>query len=99
VSKHRERLPDRRGAERLEFEHAGRRWTVTAGRFDDGRVSELFIDSGKDSPLLAIAQEGAILASIALQYGAPLGVIAHALAGRSAGPLGAALALVDGASP
>jgi hypothetical protein len=46
--------------------------------------------------LLALARDAAIVASIALQFGAPAGVIRHALDGRDSGPLGAALALVDG---
>ncbi len=29
----RERLPDRRGAELIDFEHGARRWTATIGRF------------------------------------------------------------------
>jgi hypothetical protein len=37
----RERLPNRRGAEFVDFEHEGRKWTVTVGRFADGRIAEL----------------------------------------------------------
>ena len=40
----RERLPDRREAELVDFEHEGRKWTVTVGRFADGRIAEVFID-------------------------------------------------------
>ena len=39
----REHLPDRRGAELVDFEHAGRKWTLTVGRFADGRVGEVFM--------------------------------------------------------
>ena len=88
----RERLPNRRGAELVDFEHAGRRWTVTVGRFDDGRIAELFLDAAKASPLVELAQ--AIVASLALQNGCAFETPRHALAGRSAGPLGAALALI-----
>jgi ribonucleoside-diphosphate reductase alpha chain len=91
----RERLPDRRDAELINFECAGRRWTATIGRFGDGRLAEVFLHAPKDSPLLAMSQDAAILASIALQYGAPAGVILHALAGRDAGPLAAALAEIQ----
>ena len=91
----RERLPDRRGAELVDFEHDRRRWTVTIGRYPDGRVAELFIDAPKESPLVALAQDGALAASLALQSGCPLATLRHALAGRQAGPLGVALALID----
>jgi hypothetical protein len=91
----RERLPNRRSAELVDFEHAGRRWTVCVGRFDDGRIAELFLDAEKTSPLVELAQESAIIASLALQSGCPLETLRHALDGRDAGPLGAALVLVS----
>jgi hypothetical protein len=90
----RERLPNRRGAEVFDFEHNGRKWTATISRFPDGRVAELFIDGSKEAPIVQLAQESAIVASIALQNGCALETLRHALAGRNAGPLGAALALI-----
>src|SRR3984885_14199376 len=95
----RERLPDRRGAELVDFEHGGRKWTATFGRFADGRIAELFIDGSKEAPIVELAQESAIVASLALQSGCALETLRHALAGRSAGPLGAALAMADGSAP
>jgi hypothetical protein len=92
----RERLPDRRGAELIEFIHDNRRWTATIGRFNDGRLAEIFLHAPKDSPILSLAQDAAIIASIALQHGPPAAVIAHALAGRDAGPLAQALAMAEG---
>ena len=74
--------------------HADRRWTVTVGRFSDGRIAEIFLDTPKASALREIAADAAIVASIALQCGAPLASLRHALAGRSEGPVGAALALI-----
>ena len=91
----RERLPNRRAAELVDFEHARRRWTATIGRFADGRIAEIFLDAGKESPLLDLAQESAIIASLALQTGCPLNTLRHAVSGRSAGPLGAALGLIE----
>ena len=91
----RERLPDRCEAELIDFEHDGRKWTATVGRFADGRIAELFIDGSKDAPIVELAQESAIVASLALQSGCALETLCDALAGRCAGPLGAALALVD----
>jgi hypothetical protein len=93
----RKRLSDRREAELINFEHAGRRWSVAIGRFADGGIAELFIDGPKEAPIVELAQESAIVASLALQSGCAFETLRHALAGRNAGPLGAALALVDGA--
>lgn len=92
----RERLPDRREAEFMNFEHAGRRWTMAVGRFADGRLAEIFIDGSKEAPIVELAQESAIVASLALQSGCAPETLRHALAGRGAGPLGAALALIAG---
>ena len=91
----RERLPNRRAAELIDFEHDRRRWTVTIGRYPDGRVAEVFIDGPKESPIIALAQEGALAASLALQSGCPLDTLRRALDGREAGPLEVALALID----
>ena len=91
----RQRLPDRRAAEVFDFEHNGRKWTATFGRFADGRIAELFIDGSKEAPIVELAQGSAIVASLALQSGCALETLRHALAGRGAGPLGAALALID----
>lgn len=95
----RERLPSRRDAELLDFKRDGFRWTATIGQFSDGRVGEIFLDAPKASPIADMAAEAAIVASLALQAGCPLATLRHALDGRDVGPLGAALALVDGASP
>jgi hypothetical protein len=94
----RARLPNRRAAELFNFEHAGRRWTVCVGRFADGRIGELFLDAEKTSPLVELAQESAIVASLALQSGCPLETLHHALSGRNAGPLAAALDRIEEAT-
>jgi hypothetical protein len=98
VSK-RERLPNRRAAELIDFGHAGRKWTATVGRFADGRIAEVFLDTPKASAIGELAADAAIVASLALQSGCQLETLRHALAGRNAGPLGAALGLVNGATP
>ena len=94
-----ERLPDHREAEIVDFQHAGRSWTATIRRFADGRIAKVFIDGPKEPPVVELAQETAIVASLFLQSGCALETVSHALAGRSAGPLGAALAMVDGSAP
>jgi hypothetical protein len=91
----REHLPDRRAADLVDFEHDRRRWTVTIGRYPDGRIAEIFLDAAKESPLVELAQDGALAASLALQSGCPLNTLRHALAGRHAGPLGVALGLIE----
>jgi hypothetical protein len=60
------------------------------------RIGEIFITNHKAGSQSGImASDAAVAASIALQYGAPLDVIRHALMrdgrGRPSGPLGIAL--------
>jgi hypothetical protein len=95
----RERLPNRRAAEVFDFEHDGRKWAATFSRFADGKVAEVFLGAPRASAIGELAAEAAIVASLALQSGCPLETLRHALDGRSAGPLGSALALIDGEGP
>lgn len=95
----RRRLPQRRASETFDLEVAGLAYTATISRFDDGRLGEVFLSSPKlGSAADTTARDSAIVASIALQHGAPVDVIRRALcrdsAGRPNGPLGAALDLV-----
>jgi hypothetical protein len=94
----RERLSNRRAAEMFDFEHNGRPWTLTVGRFGDGRIAEVFLSTNKLSAVAELAAEAAIVASLALQSGLPLETLRHALDGRDAGPLGAALAIIGEAT-
>jgi hypothetical protein len=92
----RERLPNRRACESLKFEHAGLGFALTAGRYRDGRIAEIFLSSDKvGSPIEAIARDATVTVSIALQFGAPLETIRNALTkdhdGAPATLLGAAL--------
>jgi 1,6-anhydro-N-acetylmuramate kinase len=91
----RERLPDRRRSEIIDFQHAGRSWTAAVSRFGDGRIAEIFLNGGKDSAVAQLAQESAILASIAMQFGADIRTIRHAIESTGAGPLSAALGLIE----
>jgi hypothetical protein len=87
----RERLPNRRSSEIVEFEHEGRRYTATLSRFTDGRIAEVFLDVAKfGSDVNLLASESAILASLALQNGVPAGAIAGAIKG----PIAKALSIV-----
>lgn len=96
----RRRLPNRRGAELIDFNHEGRRFTATFGHDADGHLAEILLDCDRpDSLSAALARDAAILASLALQHGAPLSTLRRALTrdhlGLAAGPLGRALDLLD----
>jgi hypothetical protein len=91
----RERLPNRRTAELLDFEHNGRKWTATFGRGADRKILEIFLDTPKASSVGELAADAAIVASLALQSGCPLQTLRHALRGRDSGPLGTVLALIE----
>jgi hypothetical protein len=95
----RQRLPNRRGAETFDLEAGGLRYRATLGRFPDGRPAEIFLTNTKmGSHSDTNARDAAVVASIALQYGAPLEVLRGALMrdeeGRPCGPLGVAVDLI-----
>ncbi len=76
----RRRLPDRRNAVLVDVEHQGSAFTVSAGLYSAGQVGELFVSGARSgSDLAALVDDAAVLASIALQYGAPLEVLAGAM--------------------
>jgi hypothetical protein len=92
----RERLPNRRQCESFEIFHSGVHFTVSAGRYQDGRMAEIFLSAERaGTPLEAIARDAAVLASLAFQHGADLETIRIALTrdhdGGPATALGAAL--------
>lgn len=92
----RDRLPNRREHESFAFTHAGMRYTAGVGRFNDGRLGEVFLNASKTgTDADTIAKDAAIVASIALQSGVAGETIRHALTrnrdGSASGPLGAAL--------
>ena len=92
----RKRLPHRRRSESFSLECNGLKYTATVSWFDDGRLGEVFLGNHRaDSHADACAKDAAILASIALQFGAPLDVIRKALLrdsqGRPSTPIGCAL--------
>jgi hypothetical protein len=100
----RERLPDRRGHELFDFEHGGFRFTAGIGRFEDGRLAEVFLNGAKvGTPIDVNASDAAIVASLALQHGARPDELRRALTrngdGSAGGPLAAALDKVEGGAP
>jgi ribonucleoside-diphosphate reductase alpha chain len=103
----REKLPNRRGHELVDFQHGGFDYIAGIGRFADGRLGEIFLTAAKTGTAVdAAARDAAIIASIALQYGASPAILQHALTrssdGSASGPLGALLDLLSargGAAP
>ncbi len=78
----RKRLPNRRTNLAFTFEFEGHRYRASAGRFADGRLAEIFLDTDKHgTPLQLNAETAAILTSIALQYGVDARTIRHAVNG------------------
>lgn len=96
----RRRLPQRRQHHLVDFEHAGFRYTAGLGFFESGELAEIFINvPGRNGTTIeTVARDGAILASICLQYGATADVIRRALTrnsdGSAGGPVGAVLDLI-----
>ena len=95
----RERLPNRRSHELLDFEHAGIRYTAGIGRFPDGRIAELFLNTAKHGTSLDVnARDAAVAASLLLQHGCPVETLRRALTsngdGSASGPLARVLDIV-----
>jgi hypothetical protein len=76
-------LPKRRLAESFELAFGGmsKSYSVTVGYYADNRtVGEIFINGGKSGEAVeSIARDGAVLVSLALQHGATLDTISHAI--------------------
>lgn len=91
----RDRLPNRRRNVTMTIEHAGHSYFVT---FNDApEPSELFLDGAKNgSDLEAEMRAGAVAASLALQYGCPLAVLAGAMnRDANGGPCSALARAID----
>lgn len=75
-------LPQRRRAETFEIAFGGLKNShiVTLGYYADGSLGEVFINGGKSGELVeAIARDGAVILSLALQFGASLDSIKSAI--------------------
>jgi ribonucleoside-diphosphate reductase alpha chain len=95
----RQRLPNRREHELVEFEHAGIQYTAGAGRFDDGGLAEIFLSTAKHGTAVDLnARDAAVAASLLLQHGCPVDTLRRALTrnadGSASGPLARALDLL-----
>jgi hypothetical protein len=92
----REILPNRRACETLEFERDGVRVKVTVGFRPDGQPGEIFLNADRANSMLdVLLSDAAIIASIALQNGATIRQLAHAIkrdgSGLASSTIGAAL--------
>jgi hypothetical protein len=75
-------LPNRRQGETFEIRHRGQRtpFVITLGKYENGMVGEVFIAGSKSgSEFDAVARDGAILLSLALQHGVPIETMKHAM--------------------
>jgi hypothetical protein len=91
----RERLPNRRASELIDFESMNMKFTASISRDAEGRIRELFCDKHKcGSSIGTLVRDSAIILSFALQHGADIESIRRALCrdsqGRALGPVGAA---------
>jgi hypothetical protein len=89
-------LPTRRALGSLSVECEGHRYRATVGWFEDGRIAEIFLDTGKfGTALQANADTAAILVSLLLQHGVAPDVILHSISG----PIAIALQTFMGETP
>jgi hypothetical protein len=73
-------LPQRRAAETFELRHRRQTVSVSVGYYADGSVGEVFITAAKaGSELEAVARDGAVLLSIAVQHRVPLNDMRNAI--------------------
>jgi hypothetical protein len=100
----RRRLVNRRPNETFSFSWRGMHFAATISRFPDGRLGEIFLTNGKvNTDADTAARDSAVVASIALQFGADLETLRKALLrdprGVASGPLGTALDLIARMDP
>lgn len=89
----RERLPNRRQSITFNFECEGHRYRASASRFADGRLAEIFVDTGRiNSAMQQHADTSAVLVSLLLQHGVTVDEILHSISG----PIAVALELAGG---
>ena len=95
----RQRLPNRRSHELLDFEHGDISYTAGVGRFEDGRLAEIFLNTAKHGTSVDTnARDAAVAASLLLQHGCPIETLRRALTrnaeGSASGPLARILDLL-----
>jgi ribonucleoside-diphosphate reductase alpha chain len=96
----RRRLPNRRVQEVLSFEHGGIQYTAGIGRFENGDLAEIFLNTRKHGTAVDVnARDAAVAASLLLQHGCHVDTLRKALTrnsdGSASGPLARALDLLS----
>lgn len=85
----REKMPSKRHGITQKFKIGGHSGFLTVNNFPDGRIGEILITLGKQGGTVSgFADWGAILFSIALQYGVPLDVLLKSSRNTSFAPNG-----------
>lgn len=96
---HRNRLPNRRLSITNEMRYGKTSFQVSIGYYDQActKPAEVFISGSKaGSDLDATTRDGAVLLSVALQYGVPIEVMAGAITrGRTGDPATIIGAVID----
>src|ERR1700677_3492107 len=73
-------LLQRRSAETFQLRFWNQPVTVTVGYYEDGTPGEIFVDAGKSGQdVQSPARDAAIVVSLALQHGATVATIQHAV--------------------
>ena len=76
----REKMPVERDSVTHKFSVGGHEGYITVGKYDDGRVGEVFIKMSKEGSTLSGIMDGlALTMSLGLQYGVPLKVFVDKL--------------------
>ena len=93
-------LPPRRATETFNMRFWNQPFTVTVGFYADGTPGEVFIDGGKTGQdIQSTARDAAVVLSLALQHGAPIETIRHAVTRNPSGSAASILgAVVDALS-
>ena len=93
----REKLSNKRRSIGIKFEYEGHSYRATASRYPDGRLAEIFLDTGKiNTPLQQNAETAAILVSLLLQHGVDVALIRHSISGPIAMAIDMAEEAYDG---
>jgi hypothetical protein len=79
-------LPQRRRAETFALTACNQQLTITLGFYPDNSLGEIFVGVGKTgNDIQAVARDGVVLVSYALQHGVALETIHHAMTRGAAG--------------
>ena len=94
-------LPQRRASETFDLRFWSQSFTVSVGFYPDGTPGEVFVDARKTGgDVETIAKDAAVVISLALQHGAAVETLRHAIARNSNGMpssiLGAVIDAISG---